>query len=434
MSYGKSSLFFPIDPFPSPFILHHRAMMKLSLLSLLSLSLLLFHAHFSLGRRSVGTSGKGSSSTKSSPSSNEKTKTSSNAGNRNNQGSVSESGSPKQQGDNAPGGGGYGHGGYGGGSGGRGGHGYGVYGHPGYGGHGFYGRKPGDGAYGGSYGGGYYDYGGRYVNQNPNNQILSPQYVNSFGAGGRGGRRGSPFYHSVKGMGISPSHKSKGFGHTAARAASGAAVAKMAVDHGLGRFPRPPFHFQSPEEEYYYNHYMYRTYGVKSTDANDYSRDYFYSKPLENYERHMNTCMKNIELLSEENQQKSNKPVLYTPSSPVLAPNNDTDNNTAADNSSTSTTPDHPNQPEAKPPSPTAQIPSETTADRDSDTVSIVEIGYPALVKLIKLRRCLERYMVYSEKYLEMRGGTQRLETGSQMVLVVVTSTLLMLMNSSMLH
>lgn len=408
--------------------------MKLSLLSLLSLSLLLFHAHFSLGRRSVGTSGKGSSSTKSSPSSNEKTKTSSNAGNRNNQGSVSESGSPKQQGDNVPGGGGYGHGGYGGGSGGRGGHSYGVYGHPGYGGHGFYGRKPGDGAYGGSYGGGYYDYGGRYVNQNPNNQILSPQYVNSFGAGGRGGRRGSPFYHRVKGMGISPSHKSKGFGHTAARAASGGAVAKMAVDHGLGRFPRPPFQFQSPEEEYYYNHYMYRTYGVKSTDANDYSRDYFYSKPLENYERHMNTCMKNIELLPEENQQKSNKPALYTPSSPVLAPNNDTDNNTAADNSSTSTTPDHPSQPEAKPPSPTAQIPSETTADRDSDTVSIVEIGYPALVELIKLRKCLERYMVYSEKYLEMRGGAQRLETGFQMVLVVVTSTLLMLMNSSMLH
>lgn len=432
MSYGKSSLFFPIDPFPSPFILHHRAMMKLSLLSLLSLSLLLFHAHFSLGRRSVGTSGKGSSSNKSSPSSNEKTKTSSNAGNRNNQGFVSESGSP-----NAPGGGGYGHGGYGGGFGGRGSHGYGVYGHPGYGGHGYYGRggyKPGDEAYRGSYGGGYADYGGRYINQNPNNQILSPQYVNSFGDGGHGGRRGSPFYHRVKDLGISPSHKSQGFGHTAARAASGGAVAKMAVDYGLGRFPPPHFQFQSPEEEYYYNHYMYRTYGVRSTDANDYSRDYFYSKPLENYERHMNSCMKNIELLPEENQQKSNKPALYTPSSPVLAPNNDTDNNTAADNSSTSTTPNHPNQPEAKLPSPTAQIPSETTADRDSDTVSIVEIGYPALIKLIKLRKCLERYMVYSEKYLEMRGGAQRLETGSQMVLVVVTNTLLMLMNSSMLH
>lgn len=430
-------IFFPIDPFSSPFILHHRAMMKLSLLSLLSLSLLLFHVHFSLGRRSVGTSGKGSSSSKSSPTSNEKTKTSSNAGNSNNQGFVSESGSPKHQGDNTPGGGGYGHGGYGGGYGGRGGHGHGVYGHPGYGGHGFYrrgGYKPGDGAYRGSYGGRYSDYGGRYINQNPNNQILSPQYFNSFDDAGRGGPRGSSFYHRVKVMGKSPSHKSKEFGHTAARAASGGAVAKMAVDYGLGRFPHPHFQFQSPEEEYYYNHYMYRTYGVKSTDANDYSRDYFYSKPLENYERHMNTCMKNIELLLEENQQKINEPALYTPSSPVLAPNNDTDNNTAADNSSTSTTPNLPNQPEAKPPSPTAQIPSETIADHDSDTVSIVETGYPALIKLIKLRKCLERYMVYSEKYLEMRGRAQRLETGSQIILVVVTSTLMMLMNSSMLH
>lgn len=234
-------------------------------------------------------------------------------------------------------------------------------------------------------------------------------------------------------MGISPSHNSKGFGHTAARVATGGAVAKMAVDYGLGRFPHPHFQFQSPEEEYYYNHYMYRTYGVKSTDANDYRRDYFYSQPLENYERHMDTCMKNIELLPEENQQKSNTPALNMSSSPLLAPNNGTDNNTAADNS-TSTTTNHPSQPGAEPPSPTAQIPSETTEDHDSDTVSIVETGYPALIKLVKLRKCLERYMEYSEKYLIMRGGALRLETGSQMVLAVATSTLLLLMYSNMLQ
>lgn len=205
----------------------------------------------------------------------------------------------------------------------------------------------------------------------------------------------------------------------------------MAVDYGMGRFPRPHFLFQSPEEEYYYNHFMYRTYGVKSTDAHDYSRDYIYSQPLESYERHMNTCMNKTEFLPEVKQQKSNNPV---PTSSLLVSNNDTDNNTAADNSSTSTTLNHPSGPRAEPLSPTAQIPSETTEDSDGDTVSIVETGYPALIRLMKLRKCLEMYMVYSEKYLKVRGGAQRLETGSQMVLAVVISTLLMLLNSNMLH
>lgn len=399
--------------------------MKLSLLSFLSLALL-FHAHFSHGRKTVGSSGKSSSSNKSSSSSSGRTPTSTNTGNRNNQGSVSDNGYPKQQGGNTPGRGGYGHGGYGGGFGG---HGRGGYGHHGFYGHGGY--KPGFGPYKGNYGGGYAGYGGGYINQNPNNQILSPHYVNSFGDGGHGGRRGSPFYHRVKAIGISPSDKSKKFGHTAARAAGVGAVAKMAVDYGMGRFPRPHFQFQSPEEEYYYNHFMYRTYGVKSTDANDYSRDYFYSQPLENYERYMNTCMNKTELLPEVNQQKSNKAVA---TSSLLVSNNDTDNNTAADNSTTSKTLNHPSQPRAKPLPPTAQIPSETTEDSDGDTVSIVETGYPALIRLMKLRKCLEMYVVYSEKYLTVRGGAQRLETGSQMVLAMVTSTLLMLLNGKMLH
>lgn len=429
--------------------------MKLSSFPVLSLLLLLFHAHFSLGGRSRGSAGKSSTSNKSSPSSHVITHTSTNTGNRNNQGSVSEGSSPKQngppsQGVNTPDGGGYGHGGYGGGYGGHGGygrgyggHGYGHgrHGHGGFGGHGGYGHGgygQGQGAYGGSYGGGYGSYGGGYINQNTNNQILSPQYGNSFGYGGRGGPGGSPFSHRVKAMGSSPSYKSKTFGHTAARAASQAAVAKMAVDHGLGRFPRPHFQFQSPEEEYYYNHYMYRTYGIKSTDSNDYSRDYFYSQPLENYERHMNSCMKTIKLLPEENQQKINKTAINTTSTnSLLVPNNETDNNTAADNSSTSTAPNHPGQPEVKPLFPASRIPSKATVapdGDDNDTVSIVETGYPALIKQMKVRKCLEMYLVSSEKYLRVRGGAPTLETGSQMFFAAVTSTLLMLMNNKMLH
>lgn len=407
--------------------------MKLGLLSVLSLSLLLFHAHFSLG----GRSGKSSTSKKSTSSGHGKTQTSTQTESSNNQGFVSEGGYPKQhgppsQGDNIPDGGGDSHVGYGGGYGGHGGYGHGGYGHGGHGGYGRGGYKPDDGAYGGSNVGGFGSYGGGYINQN---RILSPHYGNSLGYGGRGGRGGSPFYKEVKAMGISPSDKSKGFGRTAARAASGGAVAKMAVDYGLGRFPRPHFQFQSPEEEYYYNYYMYTTYGAKSTDANDYSRDYSYSQPLENYERHMNTCMKTIELMPEKKQQKTNRPALNTTStSSLFVSNNDTDNNTTADNSSSSTTPNHSSQTEAKPLSPTSQIPSEAAAtaalDHDDDTVSIMETGYPALIRIMKVRKCLKSYIVN----LKVKGGAQRLEIGCQMVLAVVISSLLMIMNSNMLQ
>lgn len=35
----------------------------------------------------------------------------------------------------------------------------------------------------------------------------------------------------------------------------------------------------------------------------------------------------------------------------------------------------------------------------DDDTVSIMEIGYPALIEQIKARRCVELYMVYAEQH-----------------------------------
>uniref|UniRef100_H3C1J5 Prion protein, related sequence 3 n=1 Tax=Tetraodon nigroviridis TaxID=99883 RepID=H3C1J5_TETNG len=391
--------------------------MKLSLLSALSLSLLLFDAHFSLGKKS----GKTSSSKTSTSSNHGKTQTSTKTDSRNNQGSVSVGEFPKQhgplgQGGSSPGGGGYGHGG----------HRHRAYGRGGYG--------PYDG---GSDVGGFGSYGVGDINQN---RILSPHYGNSLGYGGRGGRGGSPFYQKVKAVGISPSDKSRGFGRTAVMAASGGVVAKMAVDYGLGRVPHRQFQFQSPEEEYYYNYYMYTIYGVKSTDANDYSRDYAYSQPLEDYERHMNTCMKTVELLPEDDQQISNKPALNVSTSvlSVLSVSNDTDNKTAADNSSSSPAPNHPGKTEAKPVSPTSQIPSGAAAtaalDRDDDTVSIVEIGYPALIRMMKVRKCLKIYIVNSEKYLKVIGGAQRLETGRQMVVAVIPSALLMLMNSNMLQ
>ncbi|GLD54210.1 prion protein b isoform X1 [Lates japonicus] len=79
-----------------------------------------------------------------------------------------------------------------------------------------------------------------------------------------------------------------------------------------------------------------------------------------------------------------------------------------------------------------------TKADDDDDTVSIVEIGYPALIEQVKVRRCLELYMVYSDRYLKKQrepstnNGVWGLEMGVRGFLAVVISTVLMLLNSNM--
>uniref|UniRef100_A0A8P4KPJ7 Prion protein, related sequence 3 n=1 Tax=Dicentrarchus labrax TaxID=13489 RepID=A0A8P4KPJ7_DICLA len=419
--------------------------MKLDLF-VLCLSLLSFHTHFSLAKRSGGGSfGKSFGSKKTSTSN----RGSTNTGNKNNQGSSSQGGNPKQpvkpnQGGYPP-----------------------QSGRPGY--PGSYPQQPGGGVYhnqypargspyGGGYGGqggyggyggqgGYGGYGGGYINKNPNNNILSPRYGGSFGYGGHGVGGGSPFSRSVQANGMYPSDKSRGFGRSAVMAAAGGAMAGMALGYGLGRFPRPHFNFHSPQEEYYYNNYMYRKYGVKSTDTNDYSRDYTYSKPPETYDRYMDSCMKRTDLLPAENRQPNNKPAATitttaattTPTAALDTGNgsNATEtNSTAVDNSSTpaTSTPRPVNQPEANPVTPASEVIRKTATDDDDDTVSIVEIGYPALINQLKVRKCLELYMVYHEKYSrQLSGGAQGLEMSSQGLLAVITSTIVMLLNSNML-
>ncbi|XP_034728901.1 major prion protein homolog [Etheostoma cragini] len=387
-------------------------------LSVLCLSLLLFHTHFLLARKG-GSFGKGSFGSKKTTShirSSTNTK-------KNNQGSSAQGGYPKQPGQ------------------------------PNQGGYPLQSGRPG---YPGNYpqqaGGGYHNqfpargspyshggYGGGYMNYNPNNKVLSPRYGGSFGYGGHGTGVGSPFSHSVQSMGMYPSDKSRGFGRSAVMAAAGGAMAGMALGYGLGRFPRPPFHFHSPQEEYYYNNYMYRKYGTKSTDSNDYSRDYSYSKPPETYDSYMDSCMKRTDILPVENQKPDIEPSVTTTTSVNPAPDTGTGrntmetNSTGADNSST-TAPSSThtlNQPVAYPVPPASQT---VNSAKDDDTVSIVEIGYPALIEQIKARRCLELYMVYSEKYLKkVTGGVQGLSMGSQRLLAVVISTTLMLLNSNML-
>ncbi|XP_069563877.1 uncharacterized protein [Brachyistius frenatus] len=344
------------------------------------------------------------------------------------------------------------------------------------------------------YGGGYGSYGGYpggYINYNPNNRILSPHYGGSFGYGGHGGQGGSPFSHSVQAMGIAPSDKSRGFGRSAVMAAAGGAMAGMALGYGLGRFPRPQFNFHSPEEEYYYNNYMYRKYGAQSTDTNDYSTDSRQSPPPESFDGYMDSCMKRKDLLPAETRKPkpaSTKTKTTTAASvnstTTAAPvtgmgTNGTSNSTAAKNSSTTSpsaaenssttlpsaeeksltssasaaensstaspsTPPHPlKKLEVKPASPASQVLSNAATDdddddEDDDTVSIVEIGYPALIRQMKVKRCLELYMAYAEKHLKketkttVHSGVQVLEMGLRGLLTVVTSLVVMLLISNM--
>ncbi|XP_034450866.1 uncharacterized protein LOC117767390 [Hippoglossus hippoglossus] len=408
--------------------------MKLNSLSVLCLSLILFHAHSSLAKRAGGSFGKGFSSKKI-PSWN---RGNTNTGSKNNQGSSSRGGYPKQSGQNNQGG------------------------HPPQSGRpaypGSYPRQQGGVGYpahGSPYGRGYGGYGGYpggYINQNPNNKILSPHYGGSFGYGGHGVGGGSPFSHSVQGMGVYPQDRSRGFGRSAVVAAAGGAMAGMALGYGLGRFPRPHFPFHSPQEEYYYNHYMYRRYGVRSTDADDYGRDYRYSQPPQTYDSFMDSCMKRTDILPVENRKPklnpaatatttANSTATTTAAVVTSAPDTVTDNktsdtnSTAEDNSSTPSpsTPHAPNQPEARPGPPASQAVGDDE-EEDDDTVSIMEIGYPALIKQVKARRCLELYMIYSERYMKREtGGAEGLEMGYRGSLAVVTSALLMLLNSNML-
>lgn len=186
----------------------------------------------------------------------------------------------------------------------------------------------------------------------------------------------------------------------------------MAVGYGMGRVTRPHFQFRSPQEEYYYNRYMHKKHSVQSTNTISNGGDG--GKP-QTYESYMDSCMKNTDLLSEpKNKTAATNTTTGVPSAP------DPGNNTAADNSSAPSTPHPTNQ-------------TETGDDDGDDAVSIVEIGYPALIKQMMVKRCLESYMTLSEKYSSAAGGVQGLEMGPQGFLAVVTSTILMLLNSNML-
>ncbi|NP_001013315.2 prion protein b precursor [Danio rerio] len=246
--------------------------------------------------------------------------------------------------------------------------------------------------------------GGGYPNWNPNNQILSPRYGGPFGGGGFG-TGGSPFSQSVKNMGYNPSAKSKGFGKKAVVAAGVGAMAGMAIGYGIGNFQRPNFQFRSPQEERYYNNHMYQRQDTRFKDGGNKKKpshtagtDNTSKLPAQaqSYDNFMKTCMKRNNLLRDQDSKESagnsniqrdepmsDFPGLNEESSQKGGPEkNDTTSNT--------TTRDYPKA-------------ADIHKNEDEETVSIMQIGYPALIEQMKSRKCVELYIVYSESQRDDR-------------------------------
>ncbi|XP_067289181.1 uncharacterized protein [Pseudorasbora parva] len=245
------------------------------------------------------------------------------------------------------------------------------------------------------YPGGHPSIGGGYPNWNPNNKILSPRYGGSFGGGGFG-TGGSPFSQTVKGMGYGPSVQSKGFAKKAMVAAGVGAIAGMAVGYGVGNFPRPNYQFRSPQEERHYNNYMYKHQGTHSKEGTVTKKNvkegpsYTPNLPpqLQSYDQFMNTCMNRNDLLNDSivhNNIQRDEPL--TDSLGMNEKSEPEKNDTA------STTTDYS---------------KDAHKDKDDDTVSIVQIGYPALIEQMKARKCVELYLVYSERFSEKQKESRR--------------------------
>ncbi|KAL2092578.1 hypothetical protein ACEWY4_012376 [Coilia grayii] len=256
------------------------------------------------------------------------------------------------------------------------------------------------------------------INWNPNNNIMSPRYGGNFAYGPYGYRHAqgdSQFAKSVKGYGYGPSDKSKGFGRQGMVAVGAGAMAGMALGYGLGSYPRPNVQFQSPQQEYYYNHYMYQHHGSQdsrgtnqrthisgesspgsrshhgsrdsssTSDTNSYAGDD--RPPLvllepETYDAFMRSCIKRRDLLQPEhtaNQtQSQNKTKVGTPSTTPVP-----DNSTKPSEGMT--------KGEGRE-NETVMKGAKKEEDRD-EVVSILDIGYPALIEQLKFRQCLELYM-----------------------------------------
>ncbi|KAF6730058.1 hypothetical protein FQA47_011990 [Oryzias melastigma] len=263
---------------------------------------------------------------------------------------------------------------------------------------------------GGRFGGSYGSY--PSIQINPKNKILSPHYTGSFGYGGYMTQGSSPFYNQVRGM--SPDARSRGFGRKAAMAAAGGTMAGMALGYGLGRFPPPHFQVRNRQEEYHYNHYMHRKSKERSSDSKHNDKDHFRT-PQQDYSRYMDSCMKRNDLFPAEKP----KPAVTNQTAVKMT------NRSAVESSSSPGSPPPLNPQANLAPKSVQPI---NSAEEDADTVSIMEIGYPALIQQVKARRCLEMYMS-----LESAGGSTALGTRVQAVSAVLLAMMLAAVNSKAL-
>lgn len=266
--------------------------------------------------------------------------------------------------------------------------------------------------------------GNTYPYWNPNNKIMSPHYAGNYAYGAHGrsyGQGGSPFAQSVQSMGYSTSSRSKSFGNQAVVAAGTGAVAGMALGYGLGSYPRPHFHFHDPQQERYYNQYMYQHYGSQeSRNTNKHTQTYGQSSPgdkgnqgssdgssssrsggssddnrplvllnppPQSFDYYMNTCMKRNDLLPSEptkNQsQAQNKTVVGAPSP------------------TQSTKPSQEVKKEGGQENETKDKGAERKDDNENLIANLLEIDYPALIEQLKACKCVELYAVYTQYIAE---------------------------------
>ncbi|XP_065146600.1 prion protein b [Paramisgurnus dabryanus] len=232
-----------------------------------------------------------------------------------------------------------------------------------------------------------YPVGRDYPNWNPNNKILSPHYGGMFGPG-RVDTGGSPFSRSVQSMGYHPSVESKGFGKQAKLAADSGALTGMAVGYGVGQFPRPNLKFKSPKEEYYYNNYMYKRHGMGS-GKEIYNPDKYEISLLnqaQTYDLYMDRCTNRTDLFREQDTLDSAGHSSIQKDDPLAG-------HSGMENAYTGN--GWPDQTNTSSPATNNShlMPAGTHLDENEETVSILKIGYPALIEQMKAKKCVELYI-----------------------------------------
>lgn len=203
--------------------------------------------------------------------------------------------------------------------------------------------------------------------------------------------------------------------------------------------------------------------------------------PPQSYDTFMDSCMKRTDLLRAKRslrrrnieEPQGDKPValaLMGPPPTTAAPAN----SDPSGNVTTGAAPQSQNTTDGSPVTPSTnttvakeenrqeaaerQAEEEKKAEAEEEVVSIMEIGYPALVEQLKARKCIELYMVYTERIAQQqqqelkeqqvgersngnynddpkaRGGGEKLGALNQATMLLLSSTVSLLLSLMLLH